>query len=335
MKRLLSFVAVILFAGASFAAAVDRDVLITANGTVYSIASVAVDNVPGTSLELTVQANGKSIHSTVPESIGTGVNSRPTLGYDVDSDTLFVLWMHLSSLTTSELMVAAYQNGQWQPAFTVDKRPALRFNLSVALTHHVQQVQRDGQIVDAAALVLHAAWWEQNNGGSDGARYAIMGVRSGAITDADLHDMTEFLGNRDTTAVEPQPGDGFLHHVAILDGPTPDAVDVLFADPASHSFYRTTLKPIADARVRIPVGAHPGPRLGLPHALATDWTGRTGTISSRDGKTVIFCNSTGDTLSWVKYSDGTWSSEQHIALNETLTAEMAMSALAKMLAAAE
>jgi hypothetical protein len=337
MKRLLLTLAVMLFAGAAFAAVADRDVLITKAGTVFSIVSETSKDGLNASLALTIESGDKITHSVLPESIDNGINSRPTLAYDVESDTLFVVWMRKPNEATSELLVAAYHDDRWQPALIIDgKRPAQLYNLNVGITHHVQQVQRDEAITDVPALVLHAVWWEAG-AGRDGARYAVMGVQNGAISEADVHDMSEFLGTRNTTVETEVTHDGdFLRHVALLDGPTPDAVDVLFGDQGTHSFYRTTLRPIANVRIRIPVGARPGaPIAGPKKALGIDWSGRTSTLVSHDGNTIVFVNATDEKLSYVKYADGDWSSVQQVTLSQRVTAEAAIAALAKMLAAAE
>jgi len=82
MKRLLIIVAVLLFAVAAFAETADRDVLITADGTVYSVTSEPSENGHDASLVLTVEADGQTTHSALPDSIANGINARPTLAYD-------------------------------------------------------------------------------------------------------------------------------------------------------------------------------------------------------------------------------------------------------------
>lgn len=336
MKRLLLTLAVMLFAGAAFAAVADRDVLITKAGTVFSIVSAPSEDGVNASLALTIESGDTITHSVLPESIGNGINTSPTLAYDVESDTLLLVWMRMPNAATSELLVAAYHDDKWQPALVVDgKRPSLLYNVNVGITHHVQQVQRDDSIIDAAALVLHAVWWE-SGAGREGARYAVMGVQNGAISEPDVHDMSEFLARTNTVEADVKYDRNFLRHVALLEGPTPDAVDVLFGDHGTHSFYRTTLRPIANVRIRIPVGARPGPPIAGPKkALGVDWTGRTSTLVSDDGKTIIFVNATDEKLSYLKYTDGNWSSMQQVTLTKRVTAEAAIAALAKMLAAAE
>ena len=333
MKRFLLFVVFVLLATAGFAAAVDRDVLITRDGTVYSIVSEPAETGANAVLALTVQTpDGESQRSVVPDSIDNGVNARPTLAFDEDSKTLIVMWMRLPNASTSELLVAAYQDATWQSAKSIDYKQAVRYNLSVGITRRVSQIQRDGSFEDGPALILHAAWWEEGNGNA-GPRYAVVSVGNGIISAPDIHDLTEFVA-RDEAAlvVDAKFNHDLLRHVAVLQGPTPDAVDVLFGDTRTNSFYKATLRPIADGRLHIPVGAGPKPKLGGPKAFSADWSGRTGTIASPDGKTLILSNTTDEKVSYVKFHNGDWSAVQQIKLGK-VTAEEAMAALARMAAA--
>jgi hypothetical protein len=334
MKRIALIVALVLLSTAAFADELDRDVLITADGTVYSIVSEPAADGPNTSLALTVQSpDGQTTHSVIPDSVGNGVNVRPTLAYDDESKSLFVMWMRLPNASSSELLVAAYQKETWQSAISIDYKQAVRYNFSVGITRRVQQVQRDGSFEDNRALILHAAWWEQGDG-NDGPRYALIGLGGGMTSAADIHDLTDFISREETSVVTDEAlNQQLLRHVAVLAGPTPDAVDVLFADPRTHSFYRTTLRPIADVRIHIPVGARPSPpKLGGPKGFSADWSGRTGTITSPDGKTLILSNSTEEKVSYVKFHNGEWSAVQQIKLGKVTAAE-AMAALARMAAA--
>jgi hypothetical protein len=336
MKRLLLALAFVFVAAGAFADIVDRDVLITDDGTVYSILSGASDSsVAGASLTLTVQSGGKTIHSVIPETVDSGFNTRPALAYDADSKTLFVMWLRFPNAMSSEILLSAYQNGKWQKAVSIDadRSYAVRYNLSVGITRRVQQVQKDGSLADVPALVLHAVWWEANRS-FEGARYAVMSVDKGVVSEPDIHDMTEFIaGNDPVTRVDDDMDRSFFRHVAILDGPTSNAVDVLFADQRTNNFYRTTLRPIADGRVHITIGVRGGPVLGGPRTIGgTSWSGRTGTVSSPDGSTVILCSIDDAKISYVKVSGGHWSAAQQVALTDQVTAEAAMAALARMAA---
>ena len=86
---------------------------------------------------------------------------------------------------------------------------------------------------------------------------------------------------------------------------------------------------MAEARVRIPVGVK-GPNLGAPKQLSFDWNGRTGTITSPDGQTVIFTNTTDEKVSWVTYRNGKWLDIQELKLSDKVNITTAMNALAKL-----
>jgi hypothetical protein len=333
MKRLLLAVAIALIAASALAADVaDRDVLITADGTVFAIAAERSEDGLAASLSLTVQSGGKSAQSTLPEST-SGLNGLPTLAYDSDSKTLFVVWMRQPNTTSSELLVNSYNpaNGKWNQATVIDAGPVVRSNVTIRFTRQVQMLQRDGATyADTSALILHAAWWQKGPWG-ESAFYAVMPLSASFPSTPDIHDLTEFVTAREI----PQPATSdFMRHVALLAGPTSNAVDAIFSDSHTNSFYRMTLRPIADGRVHITVGVK-GPHLGGPHSLAFDWSGRTGTIASGDGNTVIFTSTTDDKVSWVTLRNGEWLPVQSLSLSDKVTVNTAMAALARLAASSE
>ena len=345
MKRLLFLILLVLVSTAASAGTIDRDVLVASDGTVYSIVSEPVggDSGAGTmssELALTVQRGTSFTRAIVPETLNSGINWRPALAYDADSKTLLLVWLRMPNAMSSEILVASYQNGKWEPAVSIDAKPYLvRYNLSVGITRRVSQLQKDGSYADAPALLLHAAWWEQTGVG-EAARYALLNVEKGAIRSIELHDLRDFIDTPSATAEPDANADReLIRHVAVLDGPAPDSIDVLFADAKTSTFHRVTLKPIADARVRIPVGRGPDApgevmvRFAAAKSLPTSWSGRTSTVASRDGKTIVFCNTRSDRVSYLSYnSTQNWSNVKEITLNDTVTADVAISALARMIA---
>ena len=332
MKPLLLVFAAMLLAVSALAADADRDVLITSDGTVYSIASERSEDGLSSSLVLTVQAGDKKTQSVIPES-NSGVNESPTLAYDADSKALFVVWTRVSSAKSSELLVTNYKpaNDRWEPATVIDSSRVVRSNVTIRFTRQVQMIQRDGTYADTSALMLHAAWWQKAPTGAESPYYAVMPLNHGLTPDPDVHDLTDLVSDRDTG--DPASSD-FLHHVALLAGPTPNSVDAVFANPRTSNFYRLTLRPIVNTRVHITVGVK-GPKLGGPHTLSFDWSGRTGTISSDDGNTLIFTNTTADKVRWLTFRNGEWLPLQELALSDKVTVNAAMAALAKMAASAD
>src|SRR5207244_5438989 len=184
----------------------------------------------------------------------------------------------------------------WDPAIDVDSKPVVRSNLGIRFTHVVSAQQSDGSYGDVPALILHAAWWQTGAEG-EGAYYAVMALSRNWEPKADVHELTEFADLSPRAPNAPVERD-FMRHVALVDGPTANAVDAIFSDNRTASFYRATLRPIAEGRVHITIGVK-GPKLGAPHAASFDWSGRTGTITSPDGQTVIFTNTTDEKVMWV------------------------------------
>ena len=328
MKRLLLLVVFAFATTAAFAAdAADRDMLILDNGTVYTIEAVPFEDGVTTSLVLTTLANGKTTTSFIPES-NSGANGLPTLDYDADTNTLYVVWIHRNG-GTSDLLVSGLSNDKWERAIVIDSKAVVRSNLSIRFTRQVLTQMRDRSYADSAALILHAAWWEKGPTG-EGAYYAVMPLSPRWQPESEVHELAKFADVSVRTASTPVDNP-FMREVALIDGPTSDSVDAIFSDNRSASFYRATLRPVAEARVHIPVGVH-GPNLGAPKQLSFGWSGRPGTITSPDGQTVIFTNTTDEKVSWVTYRNGKWLDVQELKLNDKVTVSTAMSALAKMAA---
>ena len=151
MKRILFALAVVLVAASAFAADVaDRDVLITTDGTVYSIAAERSNDGLSASLLLTVQSGGKSAQSVIPES-ASGLNGRPTLAFDSDSKTLFVVWMRQPNTASSELLVARYNpsTAKWDQATVIDsgrETPACSIELRMRQNRSTMAKRSSGPI---------------------------------------------------------------------------------------------------------------------------------------------------------------------------------------------
>jgi hypothetical protein len=337
MKRLL--LGLILLLAATAGLAQSRDVLLTPDGTLYTVNVTQADDgsLGPNYLKLTEHQGNKSTEIKVPDSLN-GTNLRPALAYDGDSDTLFVLWLHQSMNSTSnELYLASYHAGTWQPAVTIDNESgvfyAARFNLRIAVTHVVSQQQKDGTFADAPALLVHAVWWEENSTNPEGARYALVATDKGVVTSVDSHAMSAFALPAETTAtVGDDFNRDFLRHPTLIDNPASDSVDVVFGDLATNTLNRVTLKPVADSRVHIPVGNRGGGHpIAVPKALSVDWSGHASTLDGRNGR-MMFVNTTADAVSYVSYANGKWTMAKTITTDANITTDAAMAAITKMLA---
>jgi len=114
MKRFLISAILVLASTAAFA---QHDVLVTPDGTVFTVE----DAIPSSATSIAATGiidlgirNGSDVHHiVVPASTSTGYHSGATLAYDSDSKTLFVLWLHMvDGVASSELLLASYRDGK-------------------------------------------------------------------------------------------------------------------------------------------------------------------------------------------------------------------------------
>ena len=146
MKRVLILLVLALVPTALFAQA-DRDLLLTPGGTLYTAES---EIAPGDSemrrqVTLTIQQGDKVVRTIVPDSLTAGIQSAPALAYDGESDTVFVFFLKMPSLMSSELFLTAYHDGKWDPSISIDNKPFdIRSSLRIAVKRKVAQLQGDG-----------------------------------------------------------------------------------------------------------------------------------------------------------------------------------------------
>lgn len=331
MKRLLLILALALVPAALFAQVADRDVLLTSDGTLYTIESKAANEGDSKrSLELTIAQGNKSATTTIPETL-TGTNWRPALTYEPDSKTVFVFWIGQVNGMSSKLLFASYRDGKWSPAVSIDDQAyTYRYNLKIAITRHVSTLQPDGSWADAPALLVHAVWWEDAGGNSEKARYALLPIENSRVTNPEIHDLLGLAQIPDMAyAVDTKFNSEILRHPAIIEGT--NSVDVIFGDTDRMSMTRITLKPIADGRIHIPIGVRGGRPFQPPQNFSANWTGRISTIGS--GPDLVMYNTTREATSYVMYSNGTWSDVRTLPLSENFSADAAAAALYRMLTA--
>ncbi|MEA2345033.1 MAG: hypothetical protein QOF63_3202 [Thermoanaerobaculia bacterium] len=343
MKRLLISLVLALFATVAFAEVADRDVLVTLDGTVYTVdqgipsssSGVAATNI----LELSIQ-NGSEAprYELVPESVLAGHHFGSTLAYDADSKTLFVLWTHMPNGMSSELLLASYRDGKWHPAVSIDSQANhIRTNVRLGVTRRVSQIQKDGTYADTPALLLHAVWWDET-GHSEEARYAMLPIENGAVSESsiEIHSLNEFVTDGgELNTVDAKFNSEILRHPAIVSSPMQASVDIVFGDTKKNSIHKVTLHPIADSRIHIPVGIGGGGPKGpkslsmpAPSSFSADWRGPI-TVLDR-GDRLAFANAGDTSLNFITYANGTWSEVKSIGIDKNLSAEGALAALDKM-----
>ena len=150
----------------------------------------------------------------------------------------------LAYTSGGDVLLSAYRDGSWgRPRQVVEDRGSVS-RIRLAITQQAEP--EDGE--SGAATSVHLFWWE-TNARFDGARYALADIEDGELTDFREHDLRDLANAGDT------PGDRVVRQIMLLESAERDMVDVLFAH--GGSLYRVRLKPIADHRVRIPIGVRP------------------------------------------------------------------------------
>jgi hypothetical protein len=347
MKRLLVTLAISLLSASAFAQVVDRDVLVTPDGTVYTIEQQTPSDSSGIAainvLQLSIQNGSDTQRVLVPESLTAGFHSDSVLAYDATSKTLFILWTHMPNGMSSELLLASYRDGKWQRAVSIDSHAYdNHLNLRLAITRRVSQLQKDGTYADAPALILHALWWDSSGHGEE-ARYAMLPIENGALSESsiEIHSLEEFVGADETiNTVDAKFNPEILRHPAIVSSPMQSSVDVVFGDTTKNTIHKITLRPVADHRIHIPVGigGNPGGNpgggagkslsVGAPASFSAKWQGPISVIER--GDRLVFANATDKALNYLTYADGAWTEVKSIALSSKLTVETALAAVDKM-----
>jgi len=337
MKRFLAAAAIVITASAMSAQPNDeRDILLTPAGTLYTIESQLA---PGDAevrrqLVLTAQNGEEKLQTIVPESLTAGFRCAPALTYDAETDTVFVFWLRMPNLMSSELLLASYRDGKWTAPISVDNQSfRLRSNLRISVSRRVSQPLADGTFSDVPALVVHTVWWEQTGNGEE-ARYALVAIEKGTVSNIELHDLRELAPQANPVNVDPGFNTEILRHPAILENGTPNSIDVLFGDVRTNTFTRTTLKPIAQGKIHIPIGNRGGGPIAPPRAFSANWTGQVSAISSGNGKLLLY-SATEESVRYIVYENGEWSAVRTIAVSDKLSRESAITVLGRMMSASE
>jgi hypothetical protein len=335
IKRVLILLVVVLLPLTAFGGDVpDRDVVLTSDGTLFTIESVSRDDVPNLRtisqrvLMLTVQKGATSSITAVPASLNGGWNGYPSLALDPQSNTLFIFWqMAVNGFLTSDLLVCSYQNGTWGVPTALDNVSwAMRENLHIALTRRTEATADDGSTTSVPEITVHAVWWQQD-GSTEWARYAMLTMENGNVSSIQIKNVSDFLPKPDAPANKPVDNE-ILRHPVILESAAHDTVDVVYGDVRSGKMHRITVKPIANGRLRIPIGVKDRD-LPTPVAMSNAATSISALPSSGDGLALYFANS--DSISYLLYKNGAWSPLRSIALNQKLTHDSAVEALRRML----
>lgn len=334
MKRALLILVLLALPAAMHGQAIDRAILLAPTGTLYTVDSKVSDDATVRStryLTLTIQTGQSVIRSNVPASITGGNNWQPELAFDSESNTLFVFWLRSqnSILGASELLFCSFQNGKWNSASSIDDVPYhFRYNLRVGMTHSVQVPDTEnGGSRQLPGLTVHAAWWDESAVGEN-ARYAMLTIEKGVVTDIYRRDLTDFVN---TAFLRPFTLDDqsreLLRHPIVFESPERDTIDIVFGDMATNTIHRLTLKPVVETRVRIPIGirdtSYPGPK----HRLSSN--AELSAIATPPDRLIYYYLANG-AVKYLKFEQGAWAQEMSISVTSDVSAERAVAALRRL-----
>ncbi|HET7437324.1 MAG TPA: hypothetical protein VFN10_21645 [Thermoanaerobaculia bacterium] len=333
-------VALLLLPFAAFARQ-EGEVLLTPDGTLYTIDTEWAADHPevvtasNNYLVLTARRGDNVERRLVPASLSAGIHTNPSLAYDNDSRTLFIFWQHAETLMESELVFESFgADGEWGSvtAFGNGKNP--RYNLRIALTRKAELEGDDGAISTASELNLHAVWWEWDyNSTSASARYAMLTVENGAVSNISLHSLEEFVAPHSTTyPVDPEMNAEILKFPAVSTTAMQDSVDVVFGNLAENGFHTVRIRPRfklqGDARIHIPIGVRENAFPAPEFRTATDNV-RIGGFTGTEGNVAFYFDGK-SSLNYLMFKHGQWTDTRSIAIDEAVTRDTALDAVRRL-----
>lgn len=335
IKRLFLLLMLSLLAANAFADGRDRDMLLTSDGTFYTVETVYDPTVSGGrsawSLMLTTQNGTSRNRAPVPATLTEGAHGNPALGYDPESGTLFLFWQQTQNGgLSSRLLFASYLNGVWSESTTLDSVDwDLRRNLKIAVTRFTDQIDEQGKRTLVPQITVHAVWWQETANG-EWARYAMLTVDHGVVNDIQIRSLAGFAGvNLAETPLRSLSPHEVLRHPSVLATPSRDAVDVVFGETQSDSMFKVRLRPTLNGRLRIPIGVRD---INVGRPAFEVGANATAEAITEDDRLALYTVGA-KTMSFVLFRDGQWTPTRTIELNNQVAPETAVEALKKMVAA--
>lgn len=332
MKKLLLVLALVFLP--TLAVAKESQTLLAPDGTFYIIEqhdghdTNDADNKSKQYLVLTTRRGASEpVEQVIPATTTKGAHGSATMAYDADSKMLFVLWLHETGTTSSELLLASLDaNGNWSEPASFGARYNERRNLTIAVTRKIFDMD---VLRSVPAVTVHASWWEWDGQyGGWSARYAMLPIENGEVVEPSVYELGQFLQiDRNVAPAEGDASD-VLERPMLFPAATQDSVRVIFGDLQTNQLYSGVIRPSrlpqTNGRLRVPVGRREGgfsgPRL---HVHSGSQMGSIYVDSSR------FAIYVGEEKSvrYVVLRNGTWSEERAIALDAQITERVAIDAI--------
>ena len=330
-------IAIALLAIASSALAVGRtEVLITPEGTVHSIDTTIVDEttIPiQTEITLYTQKGSEFTTVAVPGSSDGSLNVLPSIAWDDESETLFVFWLSIHSLASSELNVAWVHDGVWSEVSTIEGGHFhYRSNLHVETTHLVTTVHEDGTRTTKPGLRLHAVWWDED-GRTSAARYALLTIEDGSLGSIEIATLPDLLPESSDYFETPSANPYQFQHPTLHRNPSGDGVSIVFSNLDRNTMEIVDVLPMADGVLTIPDGirARPGSRRLPVFETAESYVSQRVILSEQSRDRVLAYVVDGPTIRFSQWDGSAWAAEQMVVLSERVDVDAAIAALDRLI----
>lgn len=342
IKRLLLTLLVAAMPLVAFGDTPDRDVLLTGDGTLYTVESVfstetavAVSGSSTRILTLTTQQGGESKTVAVPGSLTGGLHTSPALAYDSDSDTLFLFWeQSVNNRQNTKLLLSSYHGGKFGETAELDAADwRLRHNLRIGVTRKAEARDNKGNIISASQLNVHAVWWEESSS-SEWARTAMITIVNGRVADIHVNDLRDFVDEQylPRYSVDGSFDSEVLRHPQVIESADHDTIDIVFGSMMTNGLERLTLKPVLDSRVRITIGIRhmPPPQFRGSNAVSAPISQVTAIATNHDHDRLAFYFTVNNKIAYTVLKDGRWTPVRSLAVDEHVTADAAVNAIRKL-----
>ena len=335
--RLLSALAALVLSLPLLAIEPHRAAL-TEEGIFYSVDVVTVDSEaipPITELRLNAQAGEETTWGTIPGSDRHGTNFEPSVAWDETADTLFVFWVHMPSMMSSEILFTSYHDGEWGEVVSIDRDTFhYRKNLRIATTRFYLDHDEEGAEIRVPGTAIHAVWWNEDGWGET-AQYAILSFDEGAVASIERFSLVDLLDRADQerSILPPEFNRSFFETPTITAHPASDGVEVIFGDVELDSLHKIDIIPIRlDGVLTIPTGirgARPiRPMMDYDSTTAADLEIISGGPGSAELAAVWRQE---ETMVFSRYVDGAWSEPKAVRLNDRISGEHVVQGLRKLL----
>ena len=324
----------------------DRDMLLTAGGTIFTAETQQSDAYPqleassANFIMLTTQRGATRTSVPLPESLTAGIHRGPALAYDEGSKTLFLFWQKQANAMSSQLLLCSYQNAKWSSPMSIDTAAFhFRQNLRIGITSKVETISpEDGTSTWQPGLTVHAIWWDQTGLG-ESARYAMLTIDKGTVTDVAIRELRDFVPPRPDDKnfpVDAALNREILRHPALFESQDHKSVDVVFGNWELNAFNRVTITPrtSVDGRLRVPGGLQKGGQ--IPPAPFKGHSDSIGAISGGQqgsNDNLLFYFRDGKAMGYVVYKNGSWKTSDSIAIDDKVTSDNVVELLRKMITA--